>query len=407
MPEFVETIVVGAGQAGLAMSHHLAQRGREHVVLERGRVAERWRSERWDSLYFQFPNQMMRLPGHAYAGDDPDGFTHRDGVVRFIAEYAARNAAPVRCGVEVTGLRHAECGRLEVEAGPITMEATNVVVAAGPNQRPRIPPCAARLPAAIHQVTASRYTNPDELPPGGVLVVGSGASGCQIVEDLLLHGRSVHYALRGHRRVPRRYRGRDIGPWHEELGFTNRTVDQIPPGFRPPLITGFKGGHTVDLRALATRGVTLLGSLQDVLDGRAFFARDLNANLDAGDAAFRQELRSVDDYIDAHGIEAPPKGEFDEALRARPPPLPELESLDLRAVGIGTIVWALGYGRDFGWIACDVLDASGAPVQRRGVTQVPGLFFLGLPRMHKVKSTFLWGVGEDAAHLAKHIAGRA
>jgi putative flavoprotein involved in K+ transport len=406
MAEFVETIIVGGGQAGLAMSHHLAQRGCEHVVLERGRIAERWRSERWDSLYFQFPNWMMRLPGHVYAGDDPDGFTHCNGVVRFITEYAARNAAPVRCGVEVARLRHhAVSGRLAVEAGPMVIEAKNVVVATGPYQRPRIPLCATRLPAAIHQVASSRYTSPHELPAGGVLVVGSGASGCQIVEDLLLHGRSVYYALRGHRRVPRRYRGADFGRWNEEMGFTNRTVDQIPPGFRPPLITGFKGGHTVDLRAMAERGVTLLGSLQDVLDGRAFFARDLNANLDAGDAAFRQALQSVDDYIDAHGIEAPPGGEFDEALRARPVRLPEPDSVDLRAAGIGAIIWALGYDRDFGWINCDVLDASGAPLHRRGVTKVPGLFFLGLPRMHKVKSAFLWGVGEDAEHLAKHIAG--
>ena len=407
VPELVETIVIGGGQAGLAISHHLAERGREHVIFERGRVAERWRSERWDSLCFQFPNWMIRLPGQAYEGDDPDGFSERDEVVRFIASYAARNAAPIRCGVNVTGLRPAEDGRLLVQTGSTVTAAANVVVATGPYQLPMLPPCAARLPAGICQITASRYTRPSELPPGGVLVVGSGASGCQIVEDLLLQGRSVHYALRGHRRVPRRYRGRDFGRWNEEMGLTNRTVDMVPQGFRPPLVTGFKGGFTVDLRGMAQRGVTLTGSLQDIQGNRVFLAPDLNANLEVGDQAFRQTVESIDAHIDAVGIDAPPPGELDEVLRSQPSDLPEIEVLDLRDAGIGTVIWALGYGYDFGWIDSSVLDPRGTPVQKRGVTAVPGLYFLGLPRMHKVKSAFLWGVGEDAEYLAQQIERRS
>jgi putative flavoprotein involved in K+ transport len=407
VPELVETIVIGGGQAGLAISYHLAQRRREHVIFERGRVAERWRSERWDSLYFQFPNWMMRLPGHVYSGNDPDGFTERDGVVRFIADYGARIGAPVRCGVNVNGLHQAEDGRLIVQVGATSMAALNVIVATGPYQVPTLPPCAAQLPSGTCQVTASRYTRPSELPPGGVLVVGSGASGCQIAEDLLLEGRSVHYALRGHRRVPRRYRGRDSGRWGEEMGFTNRTADMIPPGFRTPLVTGYKGGHTVDLYEMARRGVTLLGSLQDIHDGRIFLATDLNTNLEAGNETFRQWISSADAYIAAEGIDAPSSGEFDDVLRGRPAHLPETEVLDLREAGISTVIWALGYGYDFSWIGCDVLDARGAPVQRRGVTSVPGLYFLGLPRMHKVKSSFLWGVDEDAEFLAQHIEGRS
>ncbi len=406
MPEDIETIIVGGGQAGLAMSHHLAQRGREHLVLERGRIAERWRSERWDSLHFQFPNWMMRLPGRAYEGDDPDGFSHRDEVVRFIGGYAARNAAPVRCGVNVTALRRTEDGRFRLDTGPAEMVARNVVVATGPYQRPRIPACAAALAPGLHQVTASTYTAPDALPPGAVLVVGSGASGCQIVEDLMQAGRRVHYALRGHRRVPRRYRGRDFGHWNEVMGLTNRTVEQIPPGFRPPLVTGYRGGHTVDLRALATRGATLHGSLQGATGMEAAFAEDLNASLAIGDAGFREAVSGIDAFIAREGLDAPPAGEFDAALSGSAEPLPERSRLDLRAAGIGTVIWALGYEPEHGWIHCDVVDQRGAAVHRRGVTAVEGLFFLGLPRLHRLKSAFLWGVGEDAEHLADCVVAR-
>lgn len=407
MAEFIETIIVGGGQAGLAMSHHLAQRRREHVILERARIAERWRSERWDSLYFQFPNRMMRLPGQSYDGPEPDGFTHRDGVVRFIVDYAVRNAAPVRCGIEVTRVRCADGGRLRVEAGPLTMEAANVVVASGPYQVPKVPPSAAALPPGIHQVTANRYTNPEQLPPGGVLVVGSGASGFQIVEDLLHGGRRVHYALRGHRRVPRHYRGRDFGIWNEVMGFTNRVASTIPPGFRPPLVTGHRGGHTASVRGLVPRGVTLLGSLRGIEDGHAFLNADLNASLDAGDEEFRATLRDIDAFIAREGIDAPGDEAAEAEARSVGDRVAEIGTVDLSAAGITSVVWALGYGVDFGWIDCPVRDDRGAVIHDRGITREPGLMFLGLARMHKIKSAFLWGVGEDAEHLAEHIAGRA
>jgi len=211
MPESIETIVIGDGQAGLAISYHLTQAGQPHVVLERGRVAERWHSERWESLAFQFPNSMIRLPGHAYSGNAPGGFMGRDDVARFITDYAVKIAAPLRCGVAVTSVRPADHGRFVVQAGQHTMDAANVVVATGPYQLPSVPPCSASFPRTILQVTANRYTRPSDLPPGGVLVVGSGGSGCQIVEDLQEGGREVFYAIRRHRRWPRRYRGRDVG----------------------------------------------------------------------------------------------------------------------------------------------------------------------------------------------------
>lgn len=406
MPESVETIVVGGGQAGLSMSYHLARRGREHIVLERGRVAERWPSERWDTLAFQFQNAMLRLPGYAYAGDDTDAFMGREGVARFITDYAVQIAAPLRCGVSVTSLRRTDRGRLTVKAGQTMMETANVVVATGPYQLPSVPPCSAMLPLSIHQVTASRYTRPSDFPPGNVLVVGSGGSGCQIAEDLREAGRGVFYAVRRHRRMPRRYRGHDLGWWLELSGMTDVTSERMPPewgDFKAPLLTGVRGGRTVDLRQIAREGITLLGSLLDVVDGRLHFAADLNANLKLGDETFVQFVRTIDDFIERNGIAVQPEEGFDPYLREVPDMLREIDVLDPRAANITTVVWATGYRYDFGWIDCPVFDEGGAPVQKRGLTAVPSLYFLGLPRMHKVKSAFLWGVGEDAEYLADHI----
>jgi putative flavoprotein involved in K+ transport len=251
MTEWVETIIIGAGQAGLAMSYHLARLGREHVILERSRVAERWRSERWDSLVFQFPNWTMRLPGHAYQSGDPDGFAPRHEVVRFIEQYAGLIKAPVRCGVRVVSLRQKPGAvRFVVQTDDAMMEASNVVVATGPFHEPAIPPFAATLPADVAQVPSSRYRNPAQLPPGGVLVVGCGASGCQIAEELYQSERKVYLSLGRYRRAPRRYRDRDIFWWLQALGILDRPADLYPEmkKWRVPLVTGVNGGHDIDLR---------------------------------------------------------------------------------------------------------------------------------------------------------------
>ena len=329
----------------------------------------------------------------------------RDGVVRFIEEYARRIAPPVRCGFRVTGLHQSPSGRLRVESDGFAVEALNVVVATGPFQRPVIPPFSNALPSTTCQVTANCYTNPSQLPPGNVLVVGSGGSGWQIAEDLLQSGRRVYLSVGRHRRVPRRYRGRDFGWWYEKTGASDQTVDSLPQDTRAPLLTGVNGGHDADLRELARQGATLVGSLGAVCDGHLRFVPDLEDNLARGDETFNHFMRSVDEYIVRHGLAAPEEPQRNGG-GAAPSAASPIRDLDARSAGIASVIWAIGYRYDFGWIKCAAFDANGSPVHRRGVTATPGLYFLGLPRLHKVKSAFLWGVGEDAAYLAEHIASR-
>ena len=399
-----ETVIVGGGHAGLALSYHLGRLGRSHVILERGRVAERWRNERWDSLMFQFPNWSLRLPGHEYRGSRPDGFATRDEVIAFIERYRDLANAPVRTGVRVDRVRPIGDGfRIETTAGPF--EAVNVVVATGPYQEPILPAVRHALPSSIVQVHASGYRNPAQLPAGAVLVVGSGASGCQIVEDLLAAGRTVYLAVGRHRRYPRRYRGRDMFWWMDRIGALDQTIEERPEAReRPnPLVTGVGGGHDIDLRDYAAAGVTLLGRLLDVTGSRLHLADDLAAVLAAGDESVGVFTRAVDAFIARSGLAAPaePVG----SPRSGPPS--SIRELDLAAAGIAAVVWATGFRRDFGWIDAPVLDDKGEPIHRRGVTTCAGLYFLGLPWLHKLKSSVLCGVGDDAAHLADHITAGA
>lgn len=410
--ESVETVIIGGGQAGLAMSHHLLQRGREHLVLERARVAERWRSERWDSLHFQFPNWSLALPGQAYAGDSPDDFAHKDEVLCFIERYAHHVAPAIRCGVEVTALRCAPSGvGFELTTSRGCISARHVVVATGPYQRPLLPRWSRELPADVAQLHARDYRCPQALPDGAVVVIGSGASGCQIADELLDAGRRTFLSVGRHRRVPRRYRGRDVFWWRREMGELDRTIDDMPPVLRPPppLVTGVNGGYEVDLKQSAARGLRLCGHLSSVAAGTLAWADDLQATLRAGDQQYRAFLVEVDAYVARTGLDVPNGPEADDIFgdRSRIASPESPSTLDLRAERVGAVIWATGYTLDFSWIEIPVFDVSGTPQQRRGATSAPGLYFLGLHWMHKAKSSFLCGVGEDAAHIAACISGDA
>ena len=401
--EGIETLIIGGGQAGLTMSHRLKQRGLPHLVLERGRIAERWKSERWDGLKFQFPNWSVRLPDFPFPHTDPDGFADVGDIVGFIEAYAAFVAPPIRCGVAVTRLRRDGDGFVaETSDGDIA--ARNVVVATGPYQRPNPVPLLEELD--IFMVHANGYRSPAQLPPGAVLVVGAGASGAQIAEELHRAGRKVFLSVGRHNRLPRRYRGRDLIWWLAEMGIDERPVEQRGPSRLLPVISGAYGGATIDFRRFAAEGMTLLGRVTAARDGVLEIAPDLAKHLADGDLYCATFLDMVDAHIAARGLDLAPE----PAARAGWPDPPCVTAphrqLDLRAGNIHAVVCATGYGLDFGWIDIPVLDADGEPVHRHGITSVPGLSFLGLQWLSKMKSSFLSGVGDDAARLADHVATR-
>jgi putative flavoprotein involved in K+ transport len=407
--EKIETVIVGGGQAGLAMSYHLGRLGREHVILERGRVAERWRSERWDSLRFQAPNWNMRLPGRAFAAGDPDAFASHESVVRFLEGYADFVGAPVRQGVTATALRRKSGSgllRVETSSGPI--EAKNVVVATGPFQAPAP---TLQLGASALKLHSTRYRNPEQLPPGAVVVIGSGNSGCQIAEELCWAGRRVYLSVSGHERAPRRYRTKDCIWWYEATGLVDETIAQWRGKRLSRLMTGVGGGHDMDLRRLAADGVVLLGRVLGGRDGRLAIATDLQDNLMRGDASLGEFTRRCDEHVSRSGLDLPPAEDSGEKVPEPKEVAEPIRELDLGKAGVSTIIWANGSRFDFDWIDLPVFANGSAsnrrPLHTRGVTSVPGVYFLGLPWLHKWKSAFLFGVGEDAEHLASYIAGDA
>ena len=409
MFEKIDTVVVGGGQAGLAMSYYLKRLGREHVVIERGRVGESWRSERWDSLMFQFPNSSIQLPGYAYETDDPNGYVPKDEIVRFLENYATVIGAPLRCGLRVNALRqNSASDRLlvETEQGS-SFEAVNVVVASGPFHLPQIPTFANLMPVELFQVHSRDYRNPGQLPPGAVLVVGSGASGSQIAEELHQAGRKVYLSTGRFHKTPRRYRGRDIYWWFEVLEIWHRPFE-LQPEIRNLrfVVTGAGGGHDIDLRRFATDGMTLLGRLRGFSDGRLQISADLEDTLAQGDVWFASLRRRMDDYAETSGMWSSKEADMEEPTPALPPWSQPITELELTKAGITSVVWCSGFRYDFRWVKLPILNAAGEPLHQRGVTQCPGLYFLGLRRTHAISSALLAAVGNDAAFIAKHIAAR-
>lgn len=404
-----DTVIVGGGQSGLTMSYLLTQQDRDHVVLEKSQqVASAWR-QRWDSFTLVTPNWQLRLPGHPYTGEDPDGFLPRDRVVEYLEDYAASFDPPIRFGATATRVAPDGDGGYVVETDDGTLRADNVVVAAGTFQQPRIPPASQRVPAGIEQLHSRDYRNPDQLGDGAVLVVGSGQSGSQIAQELHESGRDVHLCVSGPGRLPRRYRCRDGMWWAMKLGITDQTVDELDsPEERftaNPRISGRDGGQTINLHEFARDGIQLLGRLEDVRDGRALLAPDLHASLEAADTMVAEFCAGVDQYVQEAGLDAPE--ESLEQLRDGYDQ-EQVTELDLTEAGIGTVLWATGYRWDYSsWIDLPVFDEFGYPVQDRGVTEHPGLYFLGLHYLHTLKSGLFLGVGEDAQHVADHLAQRS
>jgi putative flavoprotein involved in K+ transport len=399
----IEVLVVGAGQAGVAMSEHLNGYGVPHLVLERHRIAERWRSERWDSLVANGPAWHDRFPSLEFADVDPDGFASKEQVADYFVAYAEKIGAPIRCGVEVTSVRkHAGRPGFRVETSDGVIDARYVVAATGPFQHALIP---AILPddAGLLSMHSSSYRNPGQLPDGAVLVVGAGSSGVQIAEELRKAGRRVYLSVGPHDRPPRRYRGRDFVWWLGVLGKWEAATPPLGAEHVTIAVSGANGGHTVDFRTLAASGITLVGRTVSHDNGTLRFAPDLGDSIAHGDANYLSLLDEADAYIERNGLDLPAEP---DARRQGPGPecvtSPVLE-LNLAEAGITSVIWATGFAVDYGWLAVDAFDASGKPRHQRGVSSEPGVYFLGLPWQSRRGSSFIWGVWHDAKYLADHI----
>jgi len=401
--EHLDTIVVGAGQAGLATSEHLGNNGVNHIVFERDRIAERWRTARWDSLVANGPAWHDRFPTKEFSDIGPDAFATKDQVTQYFEEFAQQINAPIQGGVDVTSVRrHKNRPGFEVQTSAGLFSATNVVAATGPFQRPLIPPLVPKR-EGLTQLHSFDYKNPQQLPDGGVLVVGAGSSGAQIADELVQAGRQVHLSVGPHDRPPRAYRGRDYCWWLGVLGKWDIATVDPDTAHVTISVSGADGGHTVDFRRFANNGMTLVGMTERFENGAMIFADDLAQNISNGDENLLSLLDEADDYVVRNGVTLP-----EDPLARELGPMPAcvtdpVRQLNLQDAGIHTIIWATGYALDFSWLQVDVFDGDGKPQHQRGVTAEPGIYFVGLPWLSRRGSSFIWGVWHDAKYLADHI----
>ncbi|OYV36389.1 MAG: FAD-dependent oxidoreductase [Rhodospirillales bacterium 20-64-7] len=402
-PERYEVVIIGGGQAGLSLARLMAQAGIDYVVLERAERFHAWKQQRWDSFCLVTPNWQCRLPGYAYAGDDPHGFMVKQEIIAFVEGFCASFAPNIREGVEVTALLPAREG-YEIRTSTGVLRAAHVCIATGGYHTPITPRMAERLPARLMQVHANEYRNPAQLPDGAVLVVGTGQSGCQVAEDLHLAGRRVHLAVGSAPRVSRFYRGRDIVDWLQDMGHYDLPVSDHPMqesvrGKANHYVTGRDGGRDIDLRKFAAEGMALHGHLAGIAAETLNFADDLAQNLDQADRVNDRIKDSIDAFIANQAIAAPTEPRSVPLWR----PGPEDPPLDMAREGINSIVWCVGYRPDYAWVHVPVFTGTGAPAHQRGITAAPGLYFLGLPWLHTWGSGRFAAIARDAEHLAQHI----
>lgn len=405
-----EVLIVGGGQAGLSLSYHLQQRGLDHLVLEKHQALHAWQTARWDSFCLVTPNWQCQLPGYPYRGADPHGFMRKPEILAYLDGFRRHVNAPLREGVAVTRVQQRPEGGWRVGTSEGELAARQVVVASGGYHLPIIPPMAQRLPASIVQLHSEQYRNPQALPPGAVLVVGAGQSGAQIAEDLHLAGRQVLLAIGDSPRCARFYRGRDVVDWLADMGYYDMPVAEHPlrEGVRDNTnhyVTGRDGGRDIDLRRFAREGLQLYGPLRDIdAAGVLQFEPRVAELLDRADQVYNGINASIDRFIAERGLRtAEPPSVYQPVWQ----PAAERSALALAEAGIGCVIWCIGFRPDFGWLDAPVFNGRGQPVHQRGVTGVPGLYFLGLPWLHTWGSGRFSGVARDAQYLAEQIERRA
>lgn len=403
----VSTVIIGAGHAGLAMSHCLAGHDVDHVVLERGEVANSWRTERWDSLQLLTPNWCSRLPGYAYSGDDPDGYMDMDQLVDFIGGYAKAISAPVETQTTVTSVRpNGEGYDVETDRGSWTCRC--VVIASGACNIPNLPKLAADVPEGIFTIDSKTYRRPDQLPKGGVMVVGASATGTQFAREIQLSGRPVTLAVGEHIRLPRVYRGRDIMWWMDACGLQDERYNEIDDINRGREIsslqlTGSERRDTLDLNALTDIGVQLVGRLAGLRDTTALFSGSLENQCALSDLKMNRLLNTVDEWATEVGMDGtvPDLHRFEPTVYPEKPPL----MIDLAKEGINSIVWATGYKPDYSWLELDIFDRKGRVRHDGGVVDAPGVYLMGQQFLRRRKSSLIDGAADDAQDLSGHLAG--